>query len=220
MALPSNPKVKDIILGIKALESGKQDALVSGTNIKTINNESLLGSGNINISGSVTITTTTGSESISDGTNTLNVATRDTTQNITGSKTFVGSQILNFKQSASTDKLGFTAYDANAKEIGNLQIASRSMRPIGSSAAASYNFVSLGNYTTDNATYHANQIGFRVTSDNTSSPKSYNVLAPKDTKANINALYGSTYDTIYLTTALTDGTNNAFADKKGLVWTY
>jgi hypothetical protein len=31
--------------------SGKQDTLVSGTNIKTINNESLLGSGNINISG-------------------------------------------------------------------------------------------------------------------------------------------------------------------------
>lgn len=30
---------------------GKQDALVSGTNIKTINNESLLGSGNISISG-------------------------------------------------------------------------------------------------------------------------------------------------------------------------
>ena len=31
--------------------SGKQDALVSGTNIKTINNESILGSGNITIQG-------------------------------------------------------------------------------------------------------------------------------------------------------------------------
>lgn len=31
--------------------SGKQDTLISGTNIKTINNESLLGSGNINIQG-------------------------------------------------------------------------------------------------------------------------------------------------------------------------
>lgn len=31
--------------------SGKQDTLVSGTNIKTINNESLLGSGNIDIQG-------------------------------------------------------------------------------------------------------------------------------------------------------------------------
>lgn len=35
----------------KAVWNGKQDALVSGTNIKTINNQSLLGSGNINISG-------------------------------------------------------------------------------------------------------------------------------------------------------------------------
>lgn len=31
--------------------SGKQDTLVSGTNIKTINNESILGSGNIDIQG-------------------------------------------------------------------------------------------------------------------------------------------------------------------------
>lgn len=36
--------------------SGKQDTLISGTNIKTINNESLLGSGNINIQGGGTIT--------------------------------------------------------------------------------------------------------------------------------------------------------------------
>ena len=36
---------------ISAAVSGKQDTLVSGTNIKTINNESLLGSGNITISG-------------------------------------------------------------------------------------------------------------------------------------------------------------------------
>ena len=36
---------------ITAAVSGKQDTLVSGTNIKTINNESLLGSGNITISG-------------------------------------------------------------------------------------------------------------------------------------------------------------------------
>lgn len=31
------------------LLSGKQDTLVSGTNIKTVNNQSLLGSGNVNI---------------------------------------------------------------------------------------------------------------------------------------------------------------------------
>lgn len=36
---------------ITAATSGKQDTLVSGTNIKTVNNESLLGSGNIEIQG-------------------------------------------------------------------------------------------------------------------------------------------------------------------------
>ena len=35
--------------------SGKQDTLISGTSIKTINNESILGSGNISIQGGVTI---------------------------------------------------------------------------------------------------------------------------------------------------------------------
>lgn len=34
---------------IKALLSGKQDALVSGSSIKTVNGESLLGAGNIEL---------------------------------------------------------------------------------------------------------------------------------------------------------------------------
>lgn len=41
--------------------SGKQDTLISGTNIKTVNNESLLGSGNITIQGGgVNVVQTTG----------------------------------------------------------------------------------------------------------------------------------------------------------------
>ena len=41
--------------------SGKQDTLISGTNIKTINNESILGSGNIDIQGGgVNVVQTTG----------------------------------------------------------------------------------------------------------------------------------------------------------------
>lgn len=39
------------VINISTLLSGKQDTLVSGTNIKTINNISLLGSGNIDIHG-------------------------------------------------------------------------------------------------------------------------------------------------------------------------
>ena len=43
------------------LADGKQDKLVSGTNIKTINNESLLGSGNITISGGASLPIATAS---------------------------------------------------------------------------------------------------------------------------------------------------------------
>lgn len=46
-----NPQALTVALSqINAAIEGKQDALTSGTNIKTINNQSLLGSGNIEIS--------------------------------------------------------------------------------------------------------------------------------------------------------------------------
>ena len=46
---------KAIIANAQAIQ-GKQDKLVSGTNIKTVNNQSLLGSGNISIEGGGTVT--------------------------------------------------------------------------------------------------------------------------------------------------------------------
>ena len=48
-------------------DSSKQDTLVSGTNIKTINNESLLGSGNISISGGTTTDVQINGTSITSG---------------------------------------------------------------------------------------------------------------------------------------------------------
>lgn len=47
----TNKTNKFVTASEKTTWGGKQDALVSGTNIKTINNESLLGSGNISIQG-------------------------------------------------------------------------------------------------------------------------------------------------------------------------
>ena len=47
----SNHTNKFVSASDKTAWNGKQDALVSGTNIKTINNQSILGSGNISISG-------------------------------------------------------------------------------------------------------------------------------------------------------------------------
>jgi len=45
-------RLNDSMVVVRALVNAKQDALISGTNIKTINGESLLGSTNISISGS------------------------------------------------------------------------------------------------------------------------------------------------------------------------
>lgn len=60
---------------ITAAVSGKQETLVSGTNIKTINNESLLGSGNITIQGGG------GGKAISAGTN-ISITTGETADTI------------------------------------------------------------------------------------------------------------------------------------------
>ena len=52
--------------------SGKQDTLVSGTNIKTINNESILGSGNIDIQGGGGSTYSAGTNISIDSSNNIN----------------------------------------------------------------------------------------------------------------------------------------------------
>lgn len=54
--LENKPSINNVTLSGNKTSSdlGVQDALVSGTNVKTINNESILGSGNIEIEGSVT----------------------------------------------------------------------------------------------------------------------------------------------------------------------
>ena len=44
-------RISDVITAIGTAVKGKQDTLVSGTNIATINNQSLLSGGNIVISG-------------------------------------------------------------------------------------------------------------------------------------------------------------------------
>lgn len=47
----SGPEIDARLAKVPQLESGKQDILVSGTNIKTINGQSILGAGNISVQG-------------------------------------------------------------------------------------------------------------------------------------------------------------------------
>ena len=44
-------RISDVVTAIGLAIKGKQDTLISGTNIATINNQSLLSGGNISISG-------------------------------------------------------------------------------------------------------------------------------------------------------------------------
>lgn len=75
----------------KTTWSGKQDALVSGTNIKTINNESILGEGNITIEGGG------GGKAVSGGTF-ISVTTGETADTINCTiPAFFGSNNRNFR---------------------------------------------------------------------------------------------------------------------------
>lgn len=47
--------------------------------------------------------------------------TTNTAQNVTARKTFVGEKAIYFKQSASTNKLGFTLYNRSDTEVGGLE---------------------------------------------------------------------------------------------------
>lgn len=79
--------------------AGKQETLVAGTNIKTINNESLLGSGNINISGGGTVdqtfdgTSQNAQSGVAIQGKLTNYVTTNTNQNITGDKNFTNGLI-------------------------------------------------------------------------------------------------------------------------------
>lgn len=160
---------------------------------------------------SVTITTTTGSESISDGTNTLNVATRDTAQDITGKKTFVGNSKLDFKCSSSNDILGFTARDENGYEFGSLQARDRTV------GVNTNKYITLGNYSLTSTTYYSNKakVGFRI--QPTSSSNNYNFIMPYGTNTDFTTNGYSTSSDNTIPCAFTNGTTTVNADATGLV---
>lgn len=144
--------------------AAKQDTLVSGTNIKTINNDSLLGSGN------------------------LNLVTTDTAQDISGRKTFLGEKAIYFKQSATSNKLGFTLYNPSSTELGAFEY-----RP---------NTISGGALLNVNVPYSSSDyVGFRYWGT------AVNIIAPKV----------STAGSYYIPTHITNGTTTVTANNTGTV---
>lgn len=172
--------------------SDKQDTLISGTNIKTINNTSLLGSGNIDIQGGGTPT---------------NMVTTDTTQNITGEKTFVGDKRVKFKQSTSSNKLGFTLYDNSGGEKGYLEF-----NP--SNKIDNAPLMTLGNYAT--AAGNITQVGFRRYSSVSGANGAYNLLTPLIADAKSPFSLTTTYTNFYMPLGFKNGSTQVTTAKSGV----
>jgi hypothetical protein len=106
------------ILTLENEISEKQDELVSGVNIKTINNQSLLGQGNIDISGGASITvdselSTSSTNPVQNKVITANVPTLNGKNTFTGSNTLTDGQHL----SVVNDCSSITIDDGNSNWI-------------------------------------------------------------------------------------------------------
>lgn len=96
-----------------------------------------------------------------------NYVTTNTDQNITGVKTFVGAKRIAFKMSSSSDKLGFTCYDNNNKEIGYLESRIKSSVPQ----------MSIGMYNTTSSSYDR-KLQLSYQSNNGGTTYNYNIVCP------------------------------------------
>ena len=140
--------------------------------------------------------------------------TTDTDQNITGVKTFVGRKKLAFKESIDGDFLGFTAYNINGYEFGNLQAGTRSVKLYtgSTSSTVSKKLVTLGNYSDNNLLQKDCYVGFRVKD---LSNQQRNFVVPK---SDFSTYYNiGNADTYYIPMGITDGTTTCLATSSGII---
>ena len=134
--------------------------------------------------------------------------TTNTDQTITGVKTFVGQKRILFKQSTSTDKLGFTLYTNSDVEKGYLEF-----NP--SNTVDSVPLMTIGNYATASA--GLTHVGFRKYSNISGASGAYNLLAPLISDARTPFNLTTTYTNFYLPLGVTDGTTTVKTAKSGLL---
>ena len=146
--------------------------------------------------------------SYSDLTDTpTNHVTTDTDQNITGTKTFVGQKRIKFKQSGSSDKLGFTLFTNNDIEKGYLEY-----NPTGINGIP---LMTLGNYAT--ASNGLTYVGFRRYSNISGASGAYNLITPLISDAKTPFNLTTTYTNFYLMLGATDGTTTVTVDNTGML---
>lgn len=116
-----------------------------------------------------------------------NYLQKDVAQSTTGTLTFVGQKKILFKQSSSSDKIGFTLYNSSNTELGALEY-----RPNTISGAALLNL---------NCPYAADYVGFRYWGT------AVNIVAPKV----------ATAGDYYIPVNITDGNTTVTASNTGTV---
>lgn len=127
-------------------------------------------------------------------------------QSITGVKTFLGSKLLKFKQKITADKLGFTFYDNQGKEVGNFEYDNKN----------NFRLLALGNYYSAANQEIEGYVGFKVY--NKSALSAYRLLCPLagNAKNSIPSLT-DTYTNFYMPLVFVNGAASVTADNTGKV---
>lgn len=138
-----------------------------------------------------------------------NFVTTDEVQDITGVKTFIGQKSLLFKQSANSDKLGFTFYDRNNGEKCYLELNPQNIidgAPL----------LTLGNYADTQKGGKVTHVGFRKYSNIKNADGAYNLLAPLVADARGPFNLTTTYTNFYLPLGITNGSTMVVTNKTGV----
>ena len=131
-------------------------------------------------------------------------------QIINSIKTFVGNKLINFRQGTSSDKLGFTLYNNNEKELGGLE-----WRP---NTIGTRGLLSLQQYlgTGGNSGVEMSYLGFRLTEKTNGK---YHLITPLPSYVNtietINV--GNDYRNFFFPLVFKNGSNKIYTDCTGLV---
>jgi hypothetical protein len=131
-----------------------------------------------------------------------------TKQVIDSPKTFVGNKRLNFRQGTSSDKLGFTLYNSDEKEVGGFEWRPDTID--GKPLMSLQHYVNAANMSIIPQSY----LGFRQTQGN----NKYHLVAPIPANvATIETITSSNYKNFFMPLVFKNGSNKIYTDCTGLV---